>query len=159
MDRPRTITEVKYHPGSGQETWVCEVIEMDPPAWARLRYVSDRPYTIDGTTLPVGTITEALYWADRPYHVWQFTAPDGTILGHRFDICINTHIWPDRVIWTDLGLDLWVLPGGVSHWQDEDEVAQLVRMEHLSPDEVAYSEEARKRLDREWREAIREAFG
>ena len=159
MQPPRTITEIKYRPGSTPQRWTCEVIEMHPPKWARVRYVSDRPYEIEGVRLPIGTITEAVYWSDRPYHVWRFTAPDGRLLGYRFDICMNTHIWPDRIIWTDLGLDLWIPAEGQPRWQDEDEVAQLARMEHLTPDEVAFAEAARKRLDREWQEVIREAFG
>jgi|GEM_PF-977710 len=159
MNPPRTITEIKYRPGKTPLQWTCEVVELHAPEWVRLRYVSDQPYRIEGTELPVGTVTDAMYWADRPYHVWRFTGPDGAHLGYRFDVCAYTHIWPEKLIWTDLELDLWISADGQPHWQDEDEMAQLVRMEHLSREELALANEAKARLDREWREVIREVYG
>lgn len=159
MHPPRTITEIKYRPGKPPLEWTCEVVELDPPKRAHVRYVSDEEYCIEGTLLPVGTVTDALYWSDRSYHVWRFTAPDGTHLGYRFDVCTSTFIWPERIIWKDLELDLWVSPDGVPHWQDEDDMTQLVRMEHLSQEELGKAEAARKELEARFGDVIREAFG
>ncbi len=159
MERARFVREIKYRPGKEPQEWVCEIIAMDPPRQARLRYVTDRAYAIEGVELPAGTVTDAMYWADRPYHVWKFTTADGRHLGYRFDICTDTFIWPEKLIWTDLELDLWIPRSGEPHWQDEDEMMQLVRMEHLSQEELAIVEGGRKRLEREWRNVIREVYG
>lgn len=159
MEASRLVKEIKYRPGKEPQEWLCEVIDLDPPRSARLRYVTDRAYETEGTTLPVGTVTEAMYWSDRPYHVWRFTGPDGTHLGYRFDICTGTFIWPEKLIWTDLELDLYISPDGTPHWQDEDEIAQLVRMEHLSREELAVAQAGQTRLDREWKDVIRDVYG
>lgn len=159
MSEKRMITEIKYAPGHTEKSWECEVVEMDPPKWARIRYVADRDYDADGVKIPVGTVTDAMYWNDRPYHVWRFTDPDGTIIGYRFDICMNTHIWRTKLIWTDLGYDLWVPNGGEAEWKDIDEVQELLRREHLSPEEAKIGDDGRERLDREWKDVIEDVYG
>lgn len=160
MSETTKITEIKYSPGHPTQSWECEVIDMSPPAWARIRYVSDQDYTIEqGVTLPAGTTTEGMYWNDRPYHIWRFTSPSGDVIGYRFDVCMNTHIWRSKLIWTDLGHDLWVPRGGGPIWQDEDEVQQLLRLEHLSPEEGQMAEDGKALLDREWKNVIEEVFG
>jgi hypothetical protein len=159
MGNPRTIREIKYGPGKQPQEWICEVIDMEPAQWARLRYVTDLVYVIEGTELPVGTVTEAMYWADRPYHVWKFSGADGRHRGYRFDVCTNTFIWPEKLIWTDLELDLWIPPGGQPRWQDEDAMMQLVRTEHLSRQELAIANEAKEQLERDWKRVIEEVYG
>ena len=159
MSESRTVTEIKYAPGHKEESWECEVLEMDAPRSARIRYVSDGDYEIEGVTLPVGTVTDGMYWKDRPYHVWQLTTPDGTVAGYRFDVCMNTHIWRGKIIWTDLGLDLWVPNGGDAVWQDEDEVQELLRREHMSPDEAKIADDGKTLLDAEWKNVIEEVYG
>ena len=159
MAAPHTVREIKYRPGKEPQEWVCEVIDMDPPRWARLRYVTDQPYVIEGIELPVGTVTDAMYWKDRPYHVWKFTGPDGKQLGYRFDVCTNTFIWPEKLIWTDLEADLYISPDGRPHWQDVDDMTQLVQLEHLGQEEFAAAEEGRGRLERGWKDVIREVYG
>ena len=158
VDTP-TITEIKYRPGRKPESWTCDLIEIDAPKSARVRYLNDADVEIEGTLLPAGTVTEAVYWSDRPYHVWKMTSPDGRLLGHRFDVCMNTFIWPQKIIWTDLGYDLWVPADGEARWQDVSEVEQMARMESLSYEDVALANDGRARLDAEWADVIREAFG
>ncbi len=153
-----TITEVKYSPGSRPESWTCEILEIDAPTSARIRYVSDRETESDGMVFAVGTVTEGVYWSDRSYHVWKMTAPDGTLLGYRFDICMNTYVWPEKIIWTDLGYDLWVSPDGEPTWLDVNEVEQMARMEHMSYKEVALADEGRAELDAAWRDVLQEVF-
>jgi hypothetical protein len=46
-------------------------------------------------------------------------------VGFYFNAARNTELYPDRVEWTDLGLDLLVLPGRRTAWIDEEEVAAL----------------------------------
>jgi predicted RNA-binding protein associated with RNAse of E/G family len=155
---PDTITEMKYSPGKKPETWDCEIIQIDAPTSARIRYVNDRQVETDGLVFPAGTVTEGVYWSDRPYHVWKMTAPDGELLGYRFDICTGTYIWPRKIIWTDLGYDLWVSADGEATWLDVNEVEQMARMEHMSYKEVAFADEGRAELDACWRDVLREAF-
>ena len=46
-------------------------------------------------------------------------------MGFYFNAARNTELYPDRVEWTDLGLDLLVLPDRRTAWIDEEEVASL----------------------------------
>ncbi|HQE61024.1 MAG TPA: hypothetical protein PLV10_01980, partial [Candidatus Latescibacteria bacterium] len=68
-------------------------------------------------------------------------------------------IWKEKLIWYDLELDLWIPWGGSPQWQDEDDMRRLVRMEHLSQEELEVAEQAKKYLDNHWRTVIECAFG
>jgi hypothetical protein len=159
LSEPRAILEIKYRPSKAPLEWVCELIDGEAGKWARVRYVSDVPTEIEGVSLPVGTVTEGVYWTDRPYHVWKFTTPDGKHGGYRFDICTATYIWEQKLIWYDLELDLCVPPCGSARWQDEDDMKRLVRMEHLSQEELAIANNAKVFLENSWQLVVTEAFG
>jgi hypothetical protein len=158
MADTRTIREIKYAPGHKAETWECEVIKLDAPASVRVKCVNDTEFTIEGVTLPVGTVINAAYWRDRPYHVWQFSSPDGSVYGYRYNVSMHTHIWQSKFIWTDLGYMLWVPTGGDAVWKELDEVQQLLRLEHLAPEEAQVGENGRERLDSEWKDVIEEVY-
>jgi predicted RNA-binding protein associated with RNAse of E/G family len=151
------ITEIKHRPGNTSQTWTCELVAFTPDC-IRIRYVSDRDYVVEGTMLPSGTTTDAVYWTNRPYHVWRFTSPDGTRPGYRFDVCTDTHISRDLLEWTDLALDLWIPENGEPVWMDGDEFDDLVDAGDITPEQARLARKTRDHLTNEWSRVIEEAF-
>ncbi|HPU83823.1 MAG TPA: DUF402 domain-containing protein [Candidatus Latescibacteria bacterium] len=158
-DATHMILEVKHRPGKPPLERACEWVDGEVGKWARLRYVSDTEQKVQDTVLPVGTVTDGVYWVDRPFHVWKFSTGSGGHIGYRFDVCTNTFIWKEKLIWYDLELDLWIPSGGAPQWQDEDDMRRLVRMEHLSQEELDVAEQAKNYLDNHWADVIEGAFG
>jgi hypothetical protein len=115
----RLIREHKRSPTGQRWTFLCEEVGRDARRWV-LRYVSERPYVVEGTLLPPGTTTLAVYWRDRPYHLWRFVSPQGEILGHRCDLTTYPRFGEDELEWMDLILDLW-LPVGATRPRRLDE--------------------------------------
>lgn len=155
----RTIKEVKHRPGKSPLEWERDLVAGEAGKWARIRFVTEAPQTVHSSMLPSGTAVSAIYWTDRPFHVWSFTKPDGGHAGYRFDVCTSTFIWREKLIWYDLEMDLWIAPNASPEWQDEDDMRRLVRMEHLSQDELDIADQARAYLDAHWEDVIREAVG
>lgn len=103
---------------------------------------------VDGVRLEPGGETIAYYWTTRPYNVYHWLRPDGATAGFYFNAARDTVISDNRVEWTDLGLDLLVLPDGQAVWVDEAEVAVLPEADR---DAVRH---IRQRLADEHREVV-----
>ncbi len=103
--------------------FVCEPLVVEPARRAVLRYVSDREWAIAGTPVHVlpGTVTVGHYWVDRPYNVYHWSS-GGRTLAYYCNVATATRIEPDLVAYTDLTVDVLVMPGGAVHVLDEDEL-------------------------------------
>lgn len=103
--------------------FACEAIRIEPGRRAVLRYVSDRERAIAGTPLrvPAGTVTIAHYWVDRPYNVYHLLS-GGRTLAYYCNVVTATSIEPDLVAYTDLTVDVLLMPSGAATVLDEDEL-------------------------------------
>lgn len=90
-----------------------------------LDYRLTRSREVAGVRLEAGMRTIAYFWTTRAYNVYHWIQEHGGTVGFYFNAARNTELYPDRVEWTDLGLDLLVLPGRRTVWIDEEEVAAL----------------------------------
>lgn len=108
---------------------------------AVLLYVIDRRRRVGSITLRPGVVTFGYYWVDRPYNVYHWISPEGATIAFYFNICRDTKVSlnrnanvslsrdtqdePGRVEWTDLGVDLLVVPGERVTWLDVEEARAL----------------------------------
>lgn len=116
--------EVKRRPDGRQQVFPCGLLAREDHA-VILHYRLTSPWTVGGLRLEPGDETIAYYWPDRPYNVYHWLRADGSTAGVYFNAARDTVVYADRVEWTDLGLDLLVLPGGRAVWVDEEDLAAL----------------------------------
>lgn len=111
--------------------FVCAPLVIEPGRRAVLRYVSDRDWPIPGTAMRVapGTVTIAHYWVDRPYNVYHWQS-GGRTLAYYCNVASATTIEPDVVAYTDLTVDVLVMPGGTTTVLDEEELPPDLPPEH-----------------------------
>lgn len=111
--------------------FACEALVMDPPGRAALRYVSDREWTIAGTSLRVrpGTVTVGHFWTDRPYNVYHWLV-DGRTLAYYCNVASDTVISDGLVAYTDLVVDVLVMPSGAATILDEEELPSDIAPAH-----------------------------
>lgn len=81
--------------------------------------VAGRPFRI-----PAGTFTVAYYWTQRPYNVYHWRTADGTYLGSYFNIVRDTVFGQGMVSYTDMIVDLMVMPDGSYTVLDQDELPE-----------------------------------
>ena len=103
--------------------FVCAPLVIEPARRAILRYVSDRQWSIPGTgvLVPPGTVTAGHYWVDRPYNVYHWMTA-GRTLAFYCNVATATTIEPEVVAYTDLTVDVLVMPSGAVSVLDEDEL-------------------------------------
>lgn len=103
--------------------FTCAPLVVEPGRRAVLHYVSDRPWPIagGGVVVPPGTITAGHYWVDRPYNVYHWMT-GGRTLAYYCNVATGTTIAADLVAYTDLTVDVLVMPSGAVTVLDEDEL-------------------------------------
>lgn len=74
--------------------------------------------------IPSGTVTIAYYWDGRPYNVYHWRTPDGRYLGSYFNIVKETSIVENGVSYTDMIIDVMVMPDGSYAVLDEEELPE-----------------------------------
>ncbi len=115
------ITETKTTLSGARKVFACQLLSRTHDT-AVLLFVSEKPMTVGGLTLPVGTVTFGYFWASRPYNVYHWMSPTGATLGHYFNLADRTQIRPDALHWRDLTVDILALPGASPLVLDEDEL-------------------------------------
>lgn len=128
------------------------------PGEAVLRYVwhCDRPFRDGPIYLPAGdNLTLAFYWEDRHFLIYKHMAPDRKLFGHRFDVCESVRIYPDKIVWADLALDLWVDPGEQIYVLDEEEVANFKARGLITPKQLEIIEQTKQYLLKNYKRLIR----
>ncbi|MDR7538809.1 MAG: DUF402 domain-containing protein [Armatimonadota bacterium] len=136
--------EVKRRPDGRQEVFCCRLLAREGQA-VILHYRLTVPWTVGGLRLEPGDETIAYYWTDRPYNVYHWLRSDGWTAGVYFNAARDTVVSADRVEWTDLGLDLLVLPGGRAVWVDEEDLTAL------APADQKAARRARERIEADYR--------
>jgi len=116
--------EVKRRPDGRQEVFPCRLLSREGQG-VILHYRLTARWTVGELHLEPGDETIAYYWPDRPYNVYHWLRADGTTAGFYLNVARDTVVSADRVEWTDLGLDLLVLPDGRAVWVDEEDPAAL----------------------------------
>ena len=103
--------------------FVCAPLVVEPGRRAILRYVSDREWAVGGTPVRVvpGTVTVGHYWVDRPYNVYHWLS-GGRTLAYYCNVATATTVDPEVVAYTDLTVDVLVMPSGGVTVLDEDEL-------------------------------------
>ena len=142
------ITEIKRTLDGREQRFDCAALHLTP----RLAIVRfDHPVARDagGIHIPAGSWTAGFFWRGRAYNLYRFTAPDGSVLGYRFDVVDGVRITDERVRFTDLLLDCWLLPGGLPIFEDEDEVTEAEAAELLSPRRRTIIARTRRLLERD----------
>jgi len=119
-----SFLEVKLRPDGRREVFPCRLLDRQDDA-AVLDYRLTRGRDVVGVRLEAGMRTIAYFWTTRAYNVYHWIQEHGGTVGFYFNAARNTKLYPDRVEWTDLGLDLLVLPGRRTVWIDEEEVTAL----------------------------------
>ncbi len=138
---------MKRRPDGRREVFPCGLLARNEEVVV-LHYGLTSPRTLGGVRLEPGDETIAYYWTTRPYNVYHWIRPDGTTAGFYFNAARDTALYEDRVEWTDLGLDLLVLPDGQTVWIDEEEVAALPEADR------AAVHHARRRLEEDHSQVV-----
>lgn len=117
------ITERKTRLDGSVAEFACEPLIVEPGQRAALRYVTDREWIIAGTDLRVapGTVTVGHFWVDRPYNVYQWLV-GGRTFAYYCNVAADTVVTADLVAYTDLVIDVLVMPSGAATILDEDEL-------------------------------------
>lgn len=91
-----------------------------------LLYAIPQPFKLNAASwtvhIPAGTYTVAYYWEHLPYNVYHWRTPAGISLGSYFNIVKDTCIAENCVSYTDMIVDVMVMPNGDYAVLDEDEL-------------------------------------
>jgi predicted RNA-binding protein associated with RNAse of E/G family len=135
-----TILEIKRSLGGLRKEFQCRLVERQPGG-AIVLFVSGERYEVAGLALPPGTVTLGHFWSGRAYNVYHWLEPSGATLAHYFNLAAETSIDERTIRWSDLALDVLVLPGGPARVLDEDELPG-----DLAPATRECIEDARKQV-------------
>jgi protein associated with RNAse G/E len=116
--------ELKHRFDGRIQTFPCHLLARQDDA-AVLFYLLSRAGEVATLRLEAGLRTIAYFWTTRAYNIYHWLTPGGATVGFYFNAARDTALYPDRVEWTDLELDLLVLPDRQTAWIDEEEVAGL----------------------------------
>lgn len=121
--RERRLIERKTRLDGTTEEFDCEPLLIETNRRAILKYVLDREWRIADRALvvPKGTITVSHYWSDRSYNVYHWIT-GGRSLAYYCNVVEGTEIRPDLVAYTDLAVDVLILPSGDASVLDEEEL-------------------------------------
>jgi protein associated with RNAse G/E len=146
-----SLLEVKLRPDGRREVFPCRLLDRQGDATV-LDHRLTRDREVAGVRLEAGMRTIAYFWTTRAYNVYHWIQAHGGTVGFYFNAARDTMLFPDRVEWTDLGLDLLVLPDRQTTWIDEEEVTALApadreavgairrHLEEVHPEVVAWVE-------------------
>ena len=127
-----TFVETKRHINKPTQTYACELVKRGQ-GWVLLRYVSQKAWQIVDTHLPIGSCTWAFYEEGASCVIWRMVDPTEQLMGHLFHICSDIKVGSKGVDYLDLLLDIWVDAKGHVHLLDEDELAECVANQKISP--------------------------
>ena len=116
------VLEIKRRLAGGEQRFACQRLAGDA-RHAVVLWVAPASMHVHGVDLPAGTISFGHFWGDRHYNVYHWLDPAGKTLGYYFNICDETQLATDKIVWRDLVLDVLVLPGRAPQLLDEDELA------------------------------------
>lgn len=143
------FVETKRHINKPTQTYACEKVKQGP-GWVLLRYVSHEAWQVVDTFLPIGSSTWAFYEEGASCVIWRMVDPTGQLLGHLFHVSSDISVHSNGVDYLDLLLDIWVDAQGSAHLLDEDELAECVASQKLSPAQAHHIEGIAVRVLENW---------
>ncbi|MGH2543672.1 MAG: DUF402 domain-containing protein [Ardenticatenaceae bacterium] len=119
------FTEIKEKLSGERLEFVCQLLERDQERLI-LRYDIMHGGEIAGVDLPIGTISFGYYWMTHPYNVYHWLDARGETIAFYVNLSGPVTIGRDYVEWTDLVVDVLIVPddrlGYCVEVLDEDEV-------------------------------------
>jgi protein associated with RNAse G/E len=119
------FTEVKTLLSGERIEYPCSLLEQTPDRLV-LSYSISMAERIAELDLPAGSTSYGYYWPQHPYNVYHWMDPDGKTLGFYVNLSGPVFIGEDYVEWTDLVIDVLILPDPTLGYRvqvlDEDEV-------------------------------------
>ncbi len=92
---------------------------------ARCRYAS-KETACKELVFQQGDILLECYYRSQPFNIWVVYTPQGRLKGWYCNVVERTAFRPGTIEWTDLALDLLILPDGRQFLLDEDEFEALL---------------------------------
>jgi len=114
----------------------------DNLALARCPWPYQKAVDVAGVVISPGDVLVEYYYPREWFNVMRIEAGDGTLKGWYCNVTRPAEISEAKIAWSDLALDLLVLPDGRTQVLDEDEFADL----HLSPEDTQAALAALDRL-------------
>lgn len=107
--------------------------------------------------VPPGSVSLGYFWRGRPFNLYRWRDPAGDVLAHRFDAIADLELGPHQLVYRDLILDWWVLPGDVLLEEDREEFEDAVRLGTISRRDAEIAGEAARQVLSRYRHIIDEA--
>jgi hypothetical protein len=121
------FTEIKETLSGERLEYPCRLLEQSEQRVV-LRYDLAHSGGIAGVALPAGTICFAYYWIDHPYNVYHWMNHEGDTIAFYINLSGPTRIGRDYVEWTDLIVDVLLIPDPQLGYRvqilDEDEIPE-----------------------------------
>jgi predicted RNA-binding protein associated with RNAse of E/G family len=153
---PRTITEVKLRLRGEPKQFEVELL-LREGTLTLVRFVTQTAMKGDENRFAAGSYTYGYFWDDRSYNIYRMHLASGELYGHRFDILRDAQLEGDRLLWTDLLLDVWLYADGRIVWKDEDELAEYLREGWMSREDGELVRRTRRELERSFDHIVAEA--
>jgi len=150
------IEEVKRHLDGRVERFDCDLV-LRRPHVVVIRFDHERARRAGGFVFPKGSRSYGFFWRLRPYVLYRMAGPDGRLIAHRFDVVEDVRLGEYEVSYVDLLLDISVDPEGHVRAEDEEDVAEYVRLGRLSTAQRGRIERTRALLLRRHGVILREA--
>jgi hypothetical protein len=147
--------EVKLKPGGERREYPTRLVHLGR-GFVIVRFEMQRgggPPDIP-VSVPPGSVSLGYFWARRPYNLYRWRDPSGRLIAHRFDAVADVAIAPESVIYRDLVLDWWVLPGDVLLEEDREEFEALAEAGLLTAKDVAAACAADREVHARYRHII-----
>ena len=117
-----SIVEIKRTLAGREKRFACQVLRRDD-AHLVVLFVAPEAMHVHGVDLPAGTVTFGHFWANRPYNVYHWLVPaTGATIGYYLNVSDGARLGKDVLEWTDLIVDVLLLPGAAPRVLDEDEL-------------------------------------
>jgi hypothetical protein len=123
-ERLPEVVEVKHRPDGSSQRFSCRLLARTAGT-AALLYVLQDPWRVGGLELEAGVATFAYYWTSRWYNVYHWVPREGGTLAYYVNVATPARLEGNRVEWTDLGVDVLVVPGHPPQVLDEEEMWNL----------------------------------
>jgi len=122
--REVTITKLD-HMGQPVASYAAARVYADDEQVVLRAVWRHRPWREGALTLDTGGILMERYYPGRWFNVMDLYSPTGVLLGWYCNITRPAEVSAAAIRWSDLALDLLVLPGGAAQELDRDEFAAL----------------------------------
>ncbi|MDQ4075132.1 MAG: DUF402 domain-containing protein [Chloroflexota bacterium] len=151
------FTEIKERLSGERLEYACQLLEQHPDRLV-LRYDLAHSGEVAGVDLPAGSLCYAYYWINHPYNVYHWMNPAGETIAFYVNLSGPTIIGRDYVEWTDLVVDVLIIPDEKLGYRvevlDEDEIPR--DLDHATRQHI---DDALDEVMRSWPSMVRAVSG